>query len=98
MTLPLKTNDPQLSSSVQSTLASLLRAGIARAGRHCIAARDVQAMRLTATALRELVSAGIAEEVATAGGRVIRQATPVAQEVEFFANGDIAVTLAVDLA
>lgn len=97
MTIPLNTNDLQLPLSVQTTLAVLLKNGIATAGRHDMTSQQVAIMKLSGDDFRELVSAGIAAVVTSPGGQVVRPMTSVATEVELFHNGDIGLTLAVDL-
>jgi hypothetical protein len=94
---PLSIKDTQLSSTVQRTLSVLLSNGISTAGKHSIAAAQIKAMHLSGAALRELVTAGIAAVTDVPGRRIVRPLTPVATEVEFFDNGDIDVTLALDL-
>jgi len=94
---PLSINDFQLSSTVQRTLATLLMHGISTAGRHTISNAQVTDLGLSLLAFRELVTAGLAAVTDVPGGHIVRPMTCVATEVELFDNGDIGVTLALDL-
>lgn len=93
----LNIKDPQLSSTVQHTLSVLSAHGISSAGMHSIAAAQVTAMRLSAGAFRELVTAGVVAVTDVPGGRVLRPETSVATEVVLHDDGGIDVTLALDL-
>ncbi|MGF6444660.1 hypothetical protein [Paraburkholderia youngii] len=94
---PLNVKDPQLSSSCQQTLTVLLAHGTSTSGKHSITAAQVQAMGLTKAAFRELATAGLATVTNVPGGSVMRPETSVATEVVLRDNGDVDVTLALDL-
>lgn len=96
--IPVKTNDPRLSQTAQRTFSVLLSNGSAIAGRHNLTAFQANAMNLSAANFRELVGAGLATVTDVPGGQIVRPMTAVATAVEFFDNGDISVTLALDLA
>jgi hypothetical protein len=95
--LPLKVNDPQLAPTVQCTLTILLDHGISTAGKHHLLATKAASMRLSSHQFRELVSAGVAKVTNGSGGQVLRHMAPVAEVVELFTSGDIAVTLSFDI-